>query len=313
MTTLKRGAGLAAAAVLGLLLAGCGTSATPVPRPSAATAAAGPATPTCRTTADDLRSYAPSASESGPTIAKIKERGSLRIGVSWDTLLMSARKAQNNRVVGFDIDLARAIAKALHVKADFHVITAAARIPDLQQGKLDMVVRAFTINCTRWQQIAFSSEYYDASQKVLVRKDAAPDYQGPQSLAGERVCAPAGTTSLDNIRRIEPKAIPVIGSTHTDCLRKFQQGDVDAITSDDTVLAGLVAQDPYAVVPPQQPLEDEPYGVGMNQNAKDLVAFVNHVIAQYEADGSWERSYRQWLEPALRVGAQPPTPRYGRS
>jgi polar amino acid transport system substrate-binding protein len=304
------------AAAAALLLGGCGYAQTAVPRPSAAPSSA-PTPSSCSAAQNQpsqyLRSYAPSRSEAGPTIQAIKRRHVLRVGVSWDTLGMGARNVANNSVRGFDIDLARAIAKALGVRPEFRVITAGDRIPMLQSGELDMVVRAFTITCDRWSQIAFSSEYYDAGQKVLVRRDAAASYRGPQSLAGKTVCAIKGTTSLANIQRVEPKAHALVEPTHTTCLMAFQQGDADAITSDDTVLAGLVAQDRYAVVPPQAPLEDEPYGVGMNAHAKDLVAFVNAVIAQYERDGQWRASYDTWLKPYLKADAQPPQPRYGRS
>lgn len=301
-----------AAAATVLLVSGCGYAPTALPT-SKAEEPSSQTPSTCTTTAGDLRSYAPSASTSGPTIQAIEQRRALRIGVSWDTYRMAARNPANNSVVGFDIDLARAIAKALGVRPEFRIITAKDRIPFLQQGKVDMVVRNMTINCSRWQDIAFSAEYYAAGQKVLLRRDLAKAYRGPQDLAGVRVCAPSGTTSLDNIKNVQKQVVPVEADTHTGCLMKFQQGDADAITGDDTVLAGLALQDPYADVPPQQPLEAEPYGVGMNQNAKDLVAFVNHAIAQYEASGEWQRSYDRWLKPALKVEAHPPTPLYGRS
>jgi len=308
----RRGLLIALAAGALVLASACGYSATPVPT------AAAPSTPppdksTCTTTKADLASYPPNIHAPGPTISRIKKAGVLRIGVSWDTYLMAARNAQSNGISGFDIDVARAIAKALGVRAELDVISAGERQTDLENGTLDMVVREYTITCDRWKHIAFSSEYYDAGQKVLVRKDLADKYAGPQDLAGLRVCAPVGTTSLANIEKVEPKAIAVTAQTHTGCLMKFQQGDADAITGDDTVLAGLVAQDPYAVVPPgQRPLEDEPYGVGMNKKAKDLVRFVNAVLQQYAHDGQWERSYRRWLEPALQVPAQPPTPDFSR-
>ncbi|HWU22805.1 MAG TPA: glutamate ABC transporter substrate-binding protein, partial [Nocardioides sp.] len=301
MTTYRFRLPLAGLAALGLL-SGCGYAATPVPAPS--TAAEAPPTPSsCTTTTSDLRSYDPSPATDGPTFQEIRKRGALRIGVSWDTRLMSSRNAQNNRLVGFDIDLARAIAKDLHVRTDFHVITAGDRVDMLKKGQLDMVIRAFTITCDRWKDIAFSSEYYDAGQKVLVRKDLAASYHSPHDLAGLRVCAPSKTTSLANIAKVEPKAIPVQAATHTGCLMMLEQGDADAITSDDTVLAGLVDQDPYAVVPRQEPLEDEPYGVGMNADAKDLVVYVNWAIAKYERDGDWQRSYDRWLRPELHVDA----------
>ena len=305
----------AGVAALGLLLSGCGYAATPVAQPSpSASSSSAPSSCTAAQSQPSsyLRSYAPSHDKNTPTIHAIKQRDVLRVGVAWDTLGMGARNVDTNGVEGFDIDLAEAIGKALGVPVEFRVITARDRITLLQNGTVDMVVRAFTISCDRWSQIAFSSEYYDAGQKVLVRKDAAAAYAGPQSLAGQKVCAVSGTTSLANIQKVEKKAIAVTADTNSACLMKFQQGDADAITSDDTVLAGLVAQDKYAVVPPQRPLEDEPYGVGMNAKATDLVAFVNGVIAEYEHDGRWQASYDKWLKPYLRVGATPPTPLYGR-
>jgi polar amino acid transport system substrate-binding protein len=301
------------AAFAALLVSACGYDPTVVPSPEQSAAASPPASTCTPDPAQDLRSYAPSDRASGPTIDRIKQHRVLRIGVSWDTYRMAARNPSNNSVVGFDIDLARAIASALGVRAEFVIITAADRITDLQDGTVDMVVRNMTINCARWQQIAFSAEYYAAGQKVLLRRDLAKTYHGPSDLAGLRVCAPIGTTSLDNIKKVEPKIIPVGADTHTACLMAFQQGKADAITGDDTVLAGLALQDPYADVPPQQPLEPEPYGIGMNADAKDLVAFVNHALAQYEASGAWQRSYDKWLKPALHVEAHPPTPLYGRS
>ncbi|GAB2983986.1 glutamate ABC transporter substrate-binding protein [Nocardioides montaniterrae] len=295
-------------------LAACGYSPTPLPKPSAASSEAPASSPCTPDPAKDLQSYAPSRA-GGPTVDRIQSAGVLKVGVSWDTYLMGSRNATTNSVWGFDIDLARAVAKSLGVRAEFHVITAADRIPDLEDGTLDMVVRNMTINCDRWNQIAFSAEYYAASQKVLVRRDAADDYgkHGPASLAGVRVCAPVGSTSLDNIKKVQPKVIPVAAGTHTGCLMDFQQGRADAITGDDTVLAGLAAQDPYAEVPRQDPLEAEPYGIGMNKDAVDLVRFVNAALEKYEKSGQWQASYDRWLQKRLHVDAHPPKPLYGRS
>jgi polar amino acid transport system substrate-binding protein len=87
-------------------------------------------------------------------------------------------------------------------------------------------------------------------------------------------------------------------ANHTGCLIKFQRGEVDAITGDDTVLAGLAAQDPYAVVPAQDPLNDEPYGIGANQDDVELVQFVNAVLEDMR-DGAWQATYNRWLRQAL--------------
>lgn len=301
----------AATAMALVALAGCSYDATTIPKPE--TTSAAPVAPaTCTTTDADLQSYAPSKA-AGKAVDRIKAAGVLKVGVSGDTLLLGSRDPSTNEIVGFDIDVARRIAKELGVQPQFRVISAANRIPLLQSGELDIVARNMTINCARWKDVAFSAEYYEAGQKVLVRPDVAQTYTGPQDLAGLNVCAPAGTTSVDNIRAKEPAAVAVTAPNHTGCLVKFQQGQVDAITGDDTVLAGLVAQDKlYAAVPPQEAFTKEPYGIATNAADKDLVKFINAVLEDMRADGSWQASYAKWLEPYLKVPATQPQPAYGR-
>ena len=121
---------------------------------------------------------------------------------------------------------------------------------------------------------------------------------------------PARSTSLDRLRQYGG-VVPVPSDSHTGCLVQFQQGKVDAITGDDTVLAGLAAQDPYARVVGRA-FSAEPYGVGINQDNVDLVRFVNGVLQQMRTDGRLARSYDRWLRPALGPLTLP-TPVYGRS
>ena len=248
---------------------------------------------------------------------QLRQRDKLVVGVSADSYLLGSNNPFTGQIEGFDIDLAEAVAEAIWGDAKGHiqlrVITAADRIPLLQEGDLDIVVRNMTINCDRWTQIAFSAEYYRAGQKVLVRKDL--EEQGIDSaaeLAGLRVCAPDGTTSLANILTEAPEAEVVTAANHTGCLAKLQSGEADAITGDDTVLAGLAAQDPYAVVPEQDAFTDEPYGIAVNAENEDLVRFINAVLEDMRADGSWQDSYDKWLAPTLGEGTGQPRPVYGR-
>jgi polar amino acid transport system substrate-binding protein len=168
-----------------------------------------------------------------------------------------------------------------------------------------------TMTCDRWKQIAFSSEYYWAGQKILVRSGSRA--MTLADLAGQRVCAPDATSSMDNLRRLQPKAVAVGSDSHTGCLVLFQQGQVDAITGDDTVLAGLAAQDPYAVVPEQKAFTAEPYGLGMNAKDVDLVRFVNAELARMRSDGEWTAIYDRWFAGPLGAAPAPPKAVYGRS
>ncbi|WP_020013225.1 glutamate ABC transporter substrate-binding protein [Promicromonospora sukumoe] len=249
---------------------------------------------------------------SGSTMADIRERGALRVGVSADTLLMGSRNPFNGDIEGFDIDVARQIADAIlgdPDKIQYRVITSGDRETVLEDGDVDVVTRAFTINCDRWENIAFSAEYYHAGQKLLV--PSTSDVESIDDLDGQRVCAPEGTTTLERLEEWEGvEAVPA--ATHTTCLVLFQQGAVDAITGDDTVLAGFAAQDPYAKVVGDA-VSDEPYGVGIPAGQPDMVRFVNGVLEDMVSSGEWEKSYDRWLGDALGSAPDAPEPVYGRT
>jgi polar amino acid transport system substrate-binding protein len=297
-------------------------SPTPLPAPSPTqqpTASASPSQPT-GSCDNPLASYQPVGSATpssipiGSTMAKIRERGRLIAGVSADTYLLGSRNPFTGEIEGFDIDMVKAVTEAIFGDEDrfqLKVITAAQRIPALEQGDVDIVARNMTINCERWEQIAFSTEYYRSGQKILVRKGSKAN--SINDLNGQKVCAPIGTSSMDNLIKEAPKAIPVGASTHTGCLVLFQEGQVEAITGDDTVLAGLAAQDPYAVVPEQQAFTEEPYGLGFNAEEVDFVRFVNARLAQMRTNGEWTQIYNRWLRDPLGPAPDPPDAVYGRT
>ncbi|KRB77178.1 hypothetical protein ASE01_10565 [Nocardioides sp. Root190] len=313
MSRIRTSRALAATLTAGLLLLGaCGYDDTVVPEPD--TDKTTPAAVTPPVECDDATtSYDPSNDRTAAR-SELKNNKRLVVGVSADTLrLGSANPFEDNDIEGFDIDVARAIADALGVSLQLRVISAAERITLLKSGDIDLVARNMTMNCTRWTEIGFSAVYYNATQKVLVRKDdvAAFEKDGLASLAGKNVCAPTGSTSIDNITEAQPEAVAVGAANHTGCLTKFQNGEVDAITGDDTVLAGLAAQDPYAIVPEQDKLTDEPYGIGANKDDVDLIRFINSVLDERRGNGAWQASYDKWLKPYLG-DATAPAPKYGR-
>ena len=273
-----------------------------------------------------LQSYAPSdplpppgRMPAGSHMSTIQQRGYLIAGVSADSLLLGARNPISGQIEGFDIDLLHAISQAIFGKPDeitYRVITAGQREAVLENNDVDIVARNMTINCARWEKIAFSSEYYRAGQKILVRdgeKSASGGaIKGLGDLAGKKVCAPDPSTSLTKLRTF--KDVQAVGAaTHTGCLVLFQQGAVDAITGDDPVLAGLAAQDPYAEVVQAPAFSAEPLGLGINKEHVDFVRFVNGVLEEMRADGRWTKNYNRWLADSLGKAPAPPAPVYGRA
>ncbi len=298
-----------------LAAASCGYDATPLPQTEVPAAEeAEPGTPPTCDASNATVSYAPEGGDAtGPSLSRIRQLGYLVAGVAADNYLLGYRNPFSGQIEGFDIDMVNAIAEAIfgekgHVQ--LRVITAADRIPLLVADEIDIVARNMTINCTRWEQIAFSAEYFRSGQKLLVRKGSG--IKSIEDMSGKRACAPVGTTSIENIQALAPDAIPVTAVNDTGCLVKFQNGETDAITTDDTVLAGLAAQDPYAQVLTKQRLTEEPYGIGVNADRLDLVRFINTVFERMRANGSWQASYDKWLKPSLETAATQPAPLYGR-
>ncbi len=252
----------------------------------------------------------PGTMPEGSTMAAIQASGRLRVGVSADTLLFGARNPFNGEIEGFDIDVLKEVAKAIfgeggEDRLDFHVITYAARLPSLEADDVDIVAHTMTINCNRWLRIAFSAVYYQAGQKVLVKKGSGYDSIQDLDAAGAIVCAPEGSTNIEELRNTDKYPyVQVLGKDDiTDCLVAMQQGLADATTGDDTVLAGFAAQDPNTEVVGIQ-FTQEPYGLGMNggEDHVDLVRFVNGVLQQLRDSGRLQEIYDTWL---IDTGALP--------
>jgi polar amino acid transport system substrate-binding protein len=241
-------------------------------------------------------------------MARIAKRGYLTVGVLEDTYPIAFRDP-NRRLEGFDIDVARDIAEAIfgdRERVVFRPLREAARFETVRSGQVDLAVVAATITCERREQVDFSTVYYEAGQRVLVNRGSA--VTGLGDLRGKPVCAARGSTSLGKILATPSKPIPIGTATQTDCLMLLQLGEVDAVSTDDTLLAGMAAQDPRTeVVGPR--FTEEPCGVAINKDTPDLVRFVNAVLERRVEDGRWRASYEHWLAP-LGPPPSPPTPQY---
>jgi polar amino acid transport system substrate-binding protein len=307
----------AVAAIVGAGCSGGSSSAARAPRATTTTTTTTPAA-SCVNDSNTVASFAPAgplpppgAMPSGSYMAQIQQRGRLIAGVSADTLLFGFRNPLSGNLEGFDIDMVRRVAQAIFGdpnRVEYRVMSYAQRIPALTDGSVDLVADVMTINCERWQQISFSSQYFQAGQKVLVRTDSTAT--GIQDLDGTRMCAAKGSTNIENLKNYPKiKVVPV--NDISDCMVLFQQGTVESVTGDDTVLAGFVAQDPYAKIV-GEPLTSEPYGLGVAKTHPEFVQFVNALLERMRVDGSWKQMYAQWLKPTGPVPDPPPAV-YGRN
>lgn len=246
----------------------------------------------------------------GSTMARIYQRGYLIAGVDQTTALFGYRNPLNGQLQGFDIDIARQIAQAIFGnpnRIEFKAITSDQRIPEIRSGSVDIVADSMTINCARLKLVDFSTDYFDAGQRILVPIDSP--VQSISQLGHQKVCAASGTTSIETIAAEPSHPIPVAAANWTDCLVMMQQGQVAAISTDDSVLAGLQSQDPETkLVGPR--FTFEPHGIAVSQKSPDLVRFVNAVLEQMRTDGQWTALYKQWIGSRLGPVAAPPPAEY---
>ncbi|MFN8534814.1 MAG: glutamate ABC transporter substrate-binding protein [Dehalococcoidia bacterium] len=235
------------------------------------------------------------AMPAGSYMETIQKRGMLKAGLRQDVLLYGFLDPVTNKWDGFDVAMAREIARAIFGdpnKIEMIRITSAQRIPFLQEDQVDLVVATMTINKDRLNQIDFSDIYYMAGQQVLVKGNST--ITSIQDTNGKKVCATKGSTSEQNIVKFAPRAEPVLLDSYTECLTALQQGRADAVSTDDVILKGLQKQDPSTkIVGPL--FTDEPYGIGMKKGRPEFVKFVNDLIGQMKKDGRWAAIYKQYL------------------
>jgi len=244
-------------------------------------------------------------------MAAIYARKHLTVGVDQSTPLLSDLDPATGRIDGFNVAIARQVAKAIFGNENaikFVAITSAQRKQVILDHKVDLIADPTTIVCDRLAWADFSTPYLVAHQRVLVPTSSKA--RGIGDLGGQKVCAAAGTTSIYEIAAQRSHPIPVAVPNWSDCLVLLQQGQVAAISTTDTVLAGLATQDPQTkVVGPW--FTYEPQGLGMSKSARDLVRFVNAVLERLRTDGEWTRLYARYIGTRIqpRIPA-PPAPAY---
>ncbi|MGE2689235.1 glutamate ABC transporter substrate-binding protein [Mycolicibacterium pulveris] len=257
---------------------------------------------------ESLRPF-PTKAEADAAVADIRARGRLIVGLDIGSNLFSFRDPITGQITGFDVDIAGEIARDIFgtpSQVEYRILSSADRIAGLENNEVDVVVKTMTITCERKKQVNFSTVYLNANQRIMAPRDST--IAQPSDLSGKRVCVAKGTTSLQRIQEITPPPVIVGVVAWADCLVALQQRQVDAVSTDDTILAGLVSQDPYLhIVGPS--LSQQPYGIGINKDNTGLVRFVNGTLERIRRDGTWYTLYRKWLT-VLGPAPAPPVARY---
>jgi len=237
------------------------------------------------------------ASASAGNIEKIKERGALIAGVKDAVVPFGFVDADTNQLVGFDVDICRAIAKNLGVELKLKPVTSATRIPMLAQGSIDLAAATMTHKFAREDSIDFSTTYFMDGQKILVKKDSG--IKSVADLAGKKVGTAKGSTSEKNIKEAQPKCKVLSFEGYPQAFLALRQGKVAAVTTDSTILLGLKnsAPNPGDYLIAGDFIAAEPYGLGLPENDSDFRDLVNRTLVDLWNTGEYLKIYNKWFGP----------------
>jgi glutamate transport system substrate-binding protein len=260
-------------------------------------------------TTGSTSSGASSASGTG-LVAKAKG-GKLVVGIKFDQPGLGL-KTPDGKFTGFDVEVAKYVAKQLGVEESgitFKEAQSAERENLIKKGEVDFIVASYSITDKRKNDVSFAGPYFIAHQDLLVKVDNT-DITGPESLNGnKKLCSVKGSTPAQNVKDKYAKDVQLQEfAKYSDCITPLLNGALDAMTTDDTILAGYASQPQTAgklkVV--GKGFSDEKYGIGLKKDDKDGQAAINKAIQQMQSSGDWKKSVEANFGPAGYKIPEPP-------
>ncbi|MFF3862794.1 glutamate ABC transporter substrate-binding protein [Streptomyces sp. NPDC002209] len=232
-----------------------------------------------------------------PTWEKARKRGHLVVGAKEDQPYVGEKDPASGRYSGFDIEIAKMMSASLGFDPktiEFKTISSANRETALRNGQIDYYVGTYTINDNRKKQVGFAGPYFMAGQSLLVRKDEK-DIKGPEDLAGKRVCSAAGSTPYQRLQKDYPQAVLVAYDTYSVCVDNLLTYQVDAVSTDDSILLGYAAKVPEELKVVGTPFSREPYGIGVPRSDDALRFALDDALEAHEKNGDWKKAYEATL------------------
>ncbi len=230
-------------------------------------------------------------------LADIRARGEMVAGVKDSLPPFGFIDPETRAIVGYDIDIAGAIAKSLGVRLKTVPVATATRIPELVQGKIDLIAATMTHTRQRQEQIDFSYTYFVTGQKVLVRTSSGID--SIEQLAGRKVSSVRGSTSEQNIKAAVPEVRVLAFNDYPIAFLALAQGKVKAMTTDEAILIELARKSPrpddFTLL--DQYISKEPYGLGIRKGEEPFRKAVNRILAELEKSGEAARIFDKWFGP----------------
>ncbi|MDX3114198.1 glutamate ABC transporter substrate-binding protein [Streptomyces scabiei] len=227
--------------------------------------------------------------------------GKIKVGIKFDQPGLGLKKPDGS-FAGFDVDVATYIAKQLGYQPnqiEFVETKSADRENALSRGDVKFITATYSINDERKKKVDFAGPYLLAHQDLLIKSDS--DITKGTDLNGKKLCSVTGSTSAQNVQKsIAPDAKLKEVSSYSECIAGLQSGAVDAVTTDDSILAGFASQEQYKgkFKLAGLKLSNENYGVGVKKGDTATVDKINKALEQMVSDGSWEKAVKANFGPA---------------
>jgi glutamate transport system substrate-binding protein len=242
----------------------------------------------------------------GSTMARLQQADKVKVGTKFDQPLFGQKNLEG-KLEGFDVEIAKIITGEMGIdpsKIEFVESVSANREPFIQQGKVDFVVATYTINDKRKKVVDFAGPYYVAGQDIMVKKGNPLGIKGPDDLAGHKACSVTGSTPAENIRTKYTDVKLTEFDVYSKCAEALKNGQVDAVTTDNVILLGLISKDQEAFELVGKPFTEEPYGIGVKKGDTQFRNFINDVLEKSFQDGRWKQA---WDATAGKVAKEAPT------
>lgn len=249
--------------------------------------------------------------EEGTTMAELSAAGSIRVGTKFDQPLFGLQ-GPDGVPIGFDVAIAALVAAELGIpfeNIEWSEAQSAVRESFLETDQVDIVVATYTINDARKERIDFAGPYFIAGQDIIVAAGNPEGITGPEDLAGLPVCSAEGSTPAQTISE-EYGAELLAAGGYSDCLDPLRNGQVVAVTTDNVILSGFVDQNPGEFELLGETFTEEPYGIGVPLGDDAFRSFINDVLEEAFADGTWARLYEETAGQVLEVPEPPAVDRY---
>jgi glutamate transport system substrate-binding protein len=238
----------------------------------------------------------------------------LTIGIKYDQPGLGQKEGDTFK--GFDVDVARYVAKELGFaddKIEFKETPSAQRETAIQGGQVALIFATYSITDARKEKVSFAGPYFIAGQDLLVAADNT-DITGPDTMNDKTLCSVTGSTPAEKIKKEYATTVKLFEQdTYSKCVEALVGGTVDAVTTDNVILAGFAAQPQYAgklkVV--GKPFSTEKYGVGLKKGDTELCGKVNAAIEKMISDGSWQKAVDANVGPSgfkVDTSTNPPKP-----